>query len=57
MQKEIEKYMELLFPKYKPSFYSRFTNLFQEITNKNKTFSEQEIISTKNFALFLTNFG
>ena len=54
MQKEIEKYMELLFPKYKPSFYSRFTNLFQEITNKNKTFSEQEIISTKNFDIIIS---
>ena len=49
MQQEIEKCLELSFPKFQPSSYSRFTKFFEEITNKNKIFYEQEIISNKSF--------
>ena len=51
MEQEIAKCMKKVFPKYQPSSYSRFTKFFQEISNINKTFSEQKVETGKNFEI------
>ena len=49
MIQEIEEYIRFLFPKYKPSPYSRFTKFFQEITNLNKKFCNSKLILSKSY--------
>ena len=48
MEKAIETFIKLLFPKYEQSSCSRFTKLFQELT-ENQVFCEQKTIPNKNF--------
>ena len=49
MEKVIENNIRLLFPKYKPAPYSRFTKFFQEIDNLNNSFCGHKVTSNKNY--------
>ena len=49
MQEEIEKCIKMIFPKYRPSSYSRFKDCFQEIENTDKPFCEEKTILDKRF--------